>query len=319
MHVNIIGYITARTGLKQKDLAEQLGVSKAQISKWKAGEYISLEKREKLNEIAGLFGDDPEWAILVKTEENSQAWYEYFRQLNDEAEGYAGYQFEDEPEVYVRSILLLLSRLGIDVPPAPPSSTESTGEEIDIDEEMEPLDALLWDFLRNYGHLVQWWERYIQCTDHPDLWEIQLDLLHCAPEIALNNISPDVREAAGIKSKKFNSCFRETVSDARNRIHRLCAEMNELRIPFVADYFAFLHEDPEVLEDEVFFGDVMGDSTEKLLPFGERTILLEARKTNQLLMELHAKVDSLLSSETKDALRKKLRWARPDEKEREEC
>lgn len=35
--MNIIDYITRNKGLKQKDIADRLNVSKAQVSKWKSG------------------------------------------------------------------------------------------------------------------------------------------------------------------------------------------------------------------------------------------------------------------------------------------
>lgn len=67
--MNIIDYITRNKGLKQKDIADRLNVSKAQVSKWKSGEYISYSKQEELNKLAGLFGNDTEWAVITKTKE----------------------------------------------------------------------------------------------------------------------------------------------------------------------------------------------------------------------------------------------------------
>lgn len=315
MPINLIDYIIETKGLRQKDLADQLGVSRAQISKWKAGEYISAEKLEKLNEIAGLFGDDPDWAILVKSEENAEAWYAYFQEMNELAEGYAAYLFDDMPELYVRFILLLFKEVGVDVPMSPPS-TDRGHEELDTisdAEEGDPLESLILEFLSVYGHLIEWWERNIQCTDHPDLMDAQMDLRHYAPEIALNSVPVGVREAAGIREEVFRPFYREKTFEIRRGIHELCDRMNELRIPFVADYFAYLHEDPEVLDDEMLFDDIMGDSIEKLLPYGERTILLESRKTNELLKELHLKVDALLPEEVRQTLRKTLKWTRPED------
>ena len=52
MTTNIIDYIIKNKGLRQKDIAENLNVSKAQVSKWKSGEHIPHERREELLSIA---------------------------------------------------------------------------------------------------------------------------------------------------------------------------------------------------------------------------------------------------------------------------
>ena len=51
---SLIALAIARQGCSHKELALRLGVSPAQISKWKNGEYISMDMRTKLVELAGI-------------------------------------------------------------------------------------------------------------------------------------------------------------------------------------------------------------------------------------------------------------------------
>jgi len=62
-------------GCSQKELAIQLGVSPAQISKWKKGEHISFDMSNKLSELAGLNDLDADFVLLAGSKEDAKNGY----------------------------------------------------------------------------------------------------------------------------------------------------------------------------------------------------------------------------------------------------
>ena len=120
MRKNIIEYIIANTDYRQKDLAAKLGVSGAQISKWKSGEFIPPDRAEVLRKLAGLFTNQIAWNELVKTKENASAWHAYLYELNKEAD-HPAYTLTDEPTFHTPSILLEMVDAGIPIPSCPPT------------------------------------------------------------------------------------------------------------------------------------------------------------------------------------------------------
>src|SRR5258708_15876336 len=84
---NLIEYVLKHTNLNQADLARKLKVSRAQISKWKAGDYISLNRQSELLKLAGLFDTVcVEWAMFAQSKENAEAWYSYVFEVLDNVE-----------------------------------------------------------------------------------------------------------------------------------------------------------------------------------------------------------------------------------------
>ncbi len=58
----------------QKELAKMLEVSQTQITKWKAGEYMSWEAEEKLTEMLNLDGLNASLVLKVHGVENAKVW-----------------------------------------------------------------------------------------------------------------------------------------------------------------------------------------------------------------------------------------------------
>ena len=80
MNTNIIDYLTTEKGLKQQDIAERMGVSTAQVSKWKRKNIIAFKRERALMKLADLAWESDEkplgyssaFAILVKSKENEK-------------------------------------------------------------------------------------------------------------------------------------------------------------------------------------------------------------------------------------------------------
>ena len=58
---SLIELALSAQGCTQRELALRLGVSPAQISKWKNGEHISFAMSDKVSELAGLDDLDPDF------------------------------------------------------------------------------------------------------------------------------------------------------------------------------------------------------------------------------------------------------------------
>jgi transcriptional regulator with XRE-family HTH domain len=135
----------------QKELALRLGVSPTQVSKWKKGEYMSTDMRDKLGEIAGIAGSNPDFVLLAGSLQDAGKWEVLLRYLADlaadDAEtGYHTYRLEDEEEaelLYLHTFSVL-EEMGVDIPkPFPPELDFDYQNREESDEMEERIDAML--------------------------------------------------------------------------------------------------------------------------------------------------------------------------------
>ncbi|MBT5376217.1 MAG: helix-turn-helix transcriptional regulator [Nitrospinaceae bacterium] len=311
MKTNIIDYIVKNTALKQKDIAAKLNVSRAQISKWKAGESIPFEREEALNKLAGLYGWNTDWAILSKTEENGQAWFEYLAFMGEGDNRHLIH----EAECYVPQLLLLLEELGASIPKQAPLVEDVEKEEY----KLTSFDSMIWELTEYYEPLVTWCEYYLLNdidlnNDSDEYLDLRWELEEFSQVIALQHVDRKQLTSVGIDLEAFDKFFIKTNNDIKRKIGELCKVMNKEGIPFATDYFEYLNCDPKDLGDRINFNELFGDSAESvddLLPYGERRILEETKATKTLLEELHIKIDTLLSEKDKKMLDKELEHTSP--------
>lgn len=89
MNTNIIDYLVTEKGFKQQDIAKRMGVSTAQVSKWKSLRQIARKREAELMNMADLWWDDEDrpggnsssFAIMVGSQQNQNAWIKYFKDL----------------------------------------------------------------------------------------------------------------------------------------------------------------------------------------------------------------------------------------------
>ena len=127
-------------GCNQKALAERLGVSPTQITKWKKGEHMSTEMEEKLRALANMDDDMlPDFVQVAGSPEAAGKWQrliEYLAGLADEdAEtGYYTAPLTEEPDMLCWGTFETLKAMGVEIPPFP--------AELDVDYEDASDDAL---------------------------------------------------------------------------------------------------------------------------------------------------------------------------------
>ena len=302
MKINIIEYIIKNNNLKQKDIADALAVSRAQISKWKAGEDIPHDREKELLKLAGLFGFDSSWAILVKTEENSQAWIDYMRHMNDvNDDTYSSRSFDDESEICTPIVIQALCELGLAIPDCPPSI--ETLEDYE-NYEFTSFDNFICEYLTNYGPINAWCDKYLSEEDDGYVvYDMQQNIsCHYPIYLALKYVNRDLLETNGINLKRLDSKLVKEDREARKDIHHLCLKLRDMGISFKTDYFDLVNKHPYELDDIITFSGAIryspnsGIAMEEYFSFSERKILEETRVTRMMLEKLHEKLDQLTTS-----------------------
>ena len=294
MNTNLIEYIIEKTELKQKDIAEKLGVSTAQVSKWKSGESIPVARQLELQFLCGAIDVDLDWIQLVGTKENAESWIAYLVHMTSLAsEAGETNLLSDMPEVYGKYLLNNLSMIGVEIKGQAPAQPF-------YDEEIEDMtytdfDRLIDAYLNNYTPLAQWCEHCLPYNE--ELADVTTGMHSTAVDLAVKYIDDELLEKNGVDLAKFRSFVQQTDLEARKDISELCSEMITFNIPFRRDYFEFINVHPLELEDSIMVDLIVGNSVDDFLSYGERKILQENQLTNKLLINLHEKLELSLPVE----------------------
>ena len=275
INMNIIDYIIQQTGLKQRKIAEELGVSPALITKWKQAEWtrgkpsgvnISDDQLEKLEELSGIKDvlsdhggvEDIDWVLIVDGKKaNAQDWYDYLGHFYDELEE----NWEEYATIITPHILKELKNLGISIP-ANPKDLEGEKEE-DDEVVWGPLATLLASHSEDYAARESWYYRYMDPHGAVDaagerssyLWDYFENLKWTGWDISLAMIGEECFEELGADIKKLREYKQKTESEALRYLDMLLKEMISCNIPFKHDYFRFIFCDGEdLLDDSLFRG-----------------------------------------------------------------
>lgn len=177
-------------GCNQKTLAEKLDVSATQITKWKNGEYMSIEMRKKLEGMLDLDDIPPNMVLMSGSVENATEWMSLIRFLaslvNDMAEtGYytAPLCGEDELDRLGWSTFNTLSEMGVTLPNSFPNELKDMSEIYDNDGEeamhlitTNPYSLLIYDIYLKLNDVYGFYAAYINEL----MWMEELDLFDTA-------------------------------------------------------------------------------------------------------------------------------------------
>lgn len=186
-------------GCTQKELALRLGVSPAQISKWKNGEHISFEMSDKLSELAGLGDLDPDVVLLAGSKEDAQKWVQLIRYLADLAECSAetGYNtaplvedLDDDNCLLFWNTFHVLQEMGVNIPRPFPKELEACIAEDDEGEAIwdNEIASLIYDMFKSLTNVYGFYAAFVSdlvFDDELDLvdtpaWELDSALLSLA-------------------------------------------------------------------------------------------------------------------------------------------
>ena len=235
-------------GCTQKELALQLRVSPAQISKWKKGEHISFEMSKKLSELAGLDDLDPDFVLLAGSKEDARKWIQLIRYLADLSEGGAetGYStaplvedLDDDNCYLFWNTFHVLQEMGVDIPRPFPKELEACiaddGDEAIWDNE---IASLIYDMFKSLTNVYGFYAAFVSdlvydgewdLVDTP-AWELDPALL----SLAASKLDLDERKIPGFSrfKNKVESEVAEMVTYLKERAFRagipLRAELMDL-------------------------------------------------------------------------------------------
>lgn len=274
MATNLIEYIVKHTSLKQKDLAEKLGVTPPLITRWKNGERIPYEKEQHLKEIANLFTDDVAWADIAKTKENADAWCAYISYMNEIADIPAT-DLMDEPEMNAPSVLTAIKEAGVPIPQTPPET----------EDDEQPFNKFIYELLNNYGRYYQWCENNLYGISNDDILDEAYEADYFALGLSFHYIEDKTLLDTGASLDQVNAYVTKTRFEAIDFIKTLCNMMMKAGIHMQTDYYDFVNESPFTLEDNALFGR-LGANIESHLSYGENLILQEVRELKELVAQL---------------------------------
>lgn len=174
----------------QKSLAERLGVSPSQITKWKRGEYMSWDMSQKIEDMLDLKGMDPIVVLMSGSIEHATHWmsliYYLAKLANEETEtGYDTLYFSDDLEMLGWRTFYTLRDMGVTLPSSFPNELQIINLDSDSDEHFEEVHNAINE--NPYSHLI--YKMYLKLNDvygfcaayiNDILWEDELDLFDSA-------------------------------------------------------------------------------------------------------------------------------------------
>jgi hypothetical protein len=157
----------------QKDLALRLKVSTTQISKWKSGEYMSLEMKQRFGELIGIGGMDPTFVLKAGSLEGAERWEKLIAYLATYAheEGDSVYNNKDalidEQGLLGREIFRIFELMGVEIPKAFPADLLVKNGYLDADEEtitsihQHPLVEIILQIFSSFIHVNDFYKAYV--------------------------------------------------------------------------------------------------------------------------------------------------------------
>lgn len=218
---SLITLALARQGCSQKELALLLGVSPAQISKWKNGEHISMDMNKKLVELAGIGSHDPDFVLLAGSVRDAEKWALLLRYLADMAvqqaeTGYHTYRLEEEGEADLLNwhTFHVLQQMGVEIPKPFPPELEFDYQDSDALDEClddmfsQPYVALIMAIYKSYTDVYGFYAAYV---DHL-IEELELyDSPACDIEPCLMKLAASKIEEPPALATRFSEFRYETI------------------------------------------------------------------------------------------------------------
>lgn len=288
----------------QKDLAARLGVSPAQISKWKKGEYMSQDMQAKLSEIAGIGDRVPEFVLMAGSVEDAMKWEKLLHYLADlaadEAEtGYHTYRLEeeDEADLLYWHTLSVLDEMGVELPNPFPAELDfdyedHTASEAEDEARFEhlcahPLVALIRSIYKTYTDVYGFYAAYVsELIDELDLFDSP------AGEIETNLLALAAAKLEEIPTlaKNFRDFKRNTIRDYTESLKFVKDKAFRAGLPLRAELLNLVYEDHDALGHEAE-AESLGFNDTRLHPdIYMNELLTGMRVIHQVLPEILKKL-----------------------------
>jgi len=274
----------------QNQLAEMLGVSASQISRWKNhGDYISSEYEDKLNEACNIGGVSADFILRFGSKENAAQWDKLFRELADYAQedsetSYNCSQLMDYDEWDISlKISNILDELGINLPQEMPKHLQVDNDDLFEDKYVRIISNIFESFTAIDGFFHAYFQ---ELGVNDDISGILLDIEETLLNFAVCKIEIDTTLAPNLTNYKDNwlKHYREAVNQIKYKaicaniplreelMHLIDADISELSLAAEREAFGFnknqIH--PDIYMNEIIDG---------------------MRKINQVLPQIMEKLD----------------------------
>ena len=158
----------ATLACNQKTLASHLGVSPAQISKWKKGDHMSFDMSRRLRDISGIGDRVPGFVQRVGSLDEAKKWERLLAWLAELAEDAAetGYDtpLSDEPDILSWDTLDVLEAMGVAIPQPFPPELEVDYDDDEVSEEVlqHELVSLIYAIYKSLTGVYGFYAAYVQ-------------------------------------------------------------------------------------------------------------------------------------------------------------
>ncbi|WP_257262984.1 helix-turn-helix transcriptional regulator [Endozoicomonas sp. ONNA2] len=261
MSSNLIKLALKELDITQKEMAMKLGVSPAQITKWKAGEHMSHDMTEKIKGILKLDELDPDvvfWTGGIKEANKWQTLVHYLAEMADEnAEcNYNTQPFDDDTGLLLFCILRTLTEAGVEIPKIFPEdiefdySMDYEGNEKLFDSliSVNPYSNLIYELLIAWAQLYDFYAAFVSDLTYDDeieLFEDCHELEFCLPSLALAKIGGEndlLKDYRGFRYK--------TEKYSKELINKIKKQAVKAGYPLRAELYHLITRDPESLVHE---------------------------------------------------------------------
>jgi len=246
----------------QKELANRLGVSQTQISKWKNGEHMSYDMNKKIRSLLSIGEKDPSFILKSGSIANAKKWDRLINYLAEIAyegaeTGYNTYPLLDELGILSVSVFDTLADMGITIPTTFPEEL-SLNYESDDDEEQEtiwgtiennPHSSTIYRIFKSLNDVYGFYAAYISNI----LEDEELNLIETEAE----NIEPCLISLAATKininkeiAPNFNEFKRKTIKHYEHWISIAKNSALRARIPLKAEITRIIYASHEELGHE---------------------------------------------------------------------
>lgn len=209
----------------QKELAAHIGVSPAQISKWKKGEHMSADMEVKLRTAAGIGEMNPDFIRWAGSLAHAEKWEKVIKYMAGIAyecaeTGYDTEPLSDPDGSLCASTCRVLDEMGVERPDGFPEELDLDYETADMDElshllESNPYSSLIGKIYDALNDVYGFYAAYIADL----IYDEKLDLF----DTAACNIEPCLISLAAAKVDVEENFARKT----RSFTHRTNREFEE--------------------------------------------------------------------------------------------
>jgi transcriptional regulator with XRE-family HTH domain len=298
---SLIQLTLAAQNCTQRVLAQKLGVSPAQISKWKNGEHISREMEQRLRVLSNVGEIDPDLVSIAGSIEDARKWIALIRHIADVAECAAETGYNTAPLVEEISedsyplfldTLQVLQEIGSEIPRPFPAELDLDFDDHDAateaiwDDEVVSLIYAMFKAMTNvYGFYAAFVSDLV-FDDELDLfdtlaWELNYDML----SLAASKLNPDEHKISGHGEFK-----RKVESDIRKKLVLVKERAIRAGIPLEAELLDLVYESHEAL-GHAAEGKSLGFTARRLHPdIYMNELLIGMRAIHQVLPAIMKKL-----------------------------